>query len=77
MSTPGDSPSPATAPVVAILGNPTDEEVAALITVLAAIPGGDDASPRRGPSRWSHPAALVRAASSTRPGSWSGSWQRR
>jgi hypothetical protein len=78
VSTPSESPAPAVVPpVVAITGNPTEEEIAAVITVLAAVPNGADEAPRRGPSRWSHPAALVRAASSTRPGSWSGSWQRR
>lgn len=63
-------------PVVAVRGNPTDAELAALLVVLSALGGAAD-GPRRAPSRWSHPAGLIRSVSTTRPGAWSSSWQRR
>ena len=61
-------------PVVRIVrGNPTDEEVAALVAVLSALGGGaDDPTPAR-PSAWGSPARAVRAPLSAGPGGWQAS----
>jgi hypothetical protein len=52
-----------------VAGNPTPEEVAALVAVLAASGGGEAPAPRRAPA-WSHPRRLVRATPPHGPGAW-------
>jgi hypothetical protein len=61
-------------PVMRVVrGNPTDEEVAALVAVLSALGGGaDDPSPAR-QSAWGSPARAVRAPLSAGPGGWQAS----
>jgi Acyl-CoA carboxylase epsilon subunit len=58
-----DNPADSSVPVIKILrGNPTDDEVAALITVLAGASGG---APEPGPqelNRWGHPVDKLRYA---------------
>jgi Acyl-CoA carboxylase epsilon subunit len=59
-------------PVLRVVrGNPTPEEVAALVAVLAAVGGSsvtDETRPARG---WSSPAARLRSpAYGTRAGGW-------
>jgi hypothetical protein len=59
-------------PVVRVVrGNPTPEEVAALVAVLVAI-GGSSAPEETRPARgWSSPAARLRSpAYGTRAGGW-------
>ena len=56
-------PAEPTQPFLRVVsGNPTPEEVAALVAVLAASGGGEAAGPRGVRRRWSHPARLVRRA---------------
>ncbi len=52
------------APVLRIVrGSPEPEEVAALVTVLAAVSGGASAAPPSEPaSHWAAPARLMRPA---------------
>jgi acyl-CoA carboxylase epsilon subunit len=58
-----DAPTEHPAPVLSILkGNPTDEELAALVTVLAGSSGG---AAEQGPqelNRWGHPVDKLRYA---------------
>ena len=50
--------------------NATPEEVAALVTVLAAL-GGDEPAPlRRTPPEWQSPSRTVRRTLSHGPGGW-------
>lgn|GEM_PF-1509890 len=56
-----DAPTEHPVPRIAILkGNPTDEELAALVTILASAGGG---TPEPGPqelNRWGHPVDKLR-----------------
>lgn len=55
-----DDPTPAPPTIEILKGNPTDEEVAALATVLAAASGGQ---PTPGPQElnlWGHPVDKLR-----------------
>ena len=64
--------SDAEVPVVRIVrGNPTPEEVAALVAVLVAVGGSSVAEETRPARGWSSPAARLRSpAYGTRPGGW-------
>lgn len=54
-----------------VRGNPTDEEVAALVAVLVAVRGTGGREPSTAPHRWASPAArLGSPAYGTRPGGW-------
>jgi hypothetical protein len=53
-----------------VSGNPTPEEVAALVAVLAASGDGGEAPAPRCPPAWSHPRRLVRATPAHGPGAW-------
>jgi len=55
-----------------VRGDATAEEVAAIVAVLGARPGGDDAPPpaRRRVGGWSDPRRLARAPLATGPGAW-------
>lgn len=44
-----------------VSGNPTPEEIAALVTVLAAAAGAHDAAEKPAVSGWGSPAAMHRA----------------
>ena len=59
-------------PVVRVVrGNPTAEEVAALVAVLVAAGGAGESEPPRTPRGWSSPAARLRSpAYGPRPGGW-------
>ncbi len=60
MSTPDTPQAPPALRIVR--GEPTAEELAALVTVLAAASGGDDATGPAGPvAQWAPPARLLRA----------------
>jgi hypothetical protein len=52
-----------------VRGAPTAEEIAALVTVLAAVGGGEEPSPTGQPtSQWAPPSRLVRT--SVAPSGW-------
>ena len=59
-------------PVLRVVrGNPTPEEVAALVAVLAAVGGSGVAEETRPARGWSSPAARLRSpAYGTRAGGW-------
>ncbi len=52
-----------------VKGDPTPEELAALVAVLASLGGPPTASPRRTP-QWNAPRRLHRAADPHGPGGW-------
>ena len=53
-----------------VRGDPTPEELAALVTVLAARAAAGAAEPRRARSTWADPAARLRAPLRPGPGAW-------
>jgi len=53
-----------------VRGNPSDEEVAALIAVLHAAAGGAAAPARRPSSEWSAPRRRLGTAFPSGPGAW-------
>ena len=53
-----------------VRGNPTAEELAALVTVLAARSGGGAPPPTRPTSRWAAPQRLVRGHPALARGGW-------
>jgi hypothetical protein len=55
--------------VLSVSGNPTDEELAALVVVLSALGGDDEARAGAGRSAWSDPAWRL-VGPSTRIGGW-------
>jgi hypothetical protein len=59
-------------PVIRVVrGNPTPEELAALVTVLAAVGGSSVAEEARPARGWASPAARLRSpAYGTRAGGW-------
>ena len=59
-------------PVIRIVrGNPTAEEIAALVAVLAAVGGPNGADETPPARRWASPAARLRSpANGPRPGGW-------
>ncbi|TQM63929.1 acyl-CoA carboxylase subunit epsilon [Humibacillus xanthopallidus] len=63
------APTGAASPTLSVSGNPTPEELAALVVVLSALGGGDesDAGTRR--SAWADPAWRL-VGPSTRIGGW-------
>jgi len=62
------APSP---PLVRVLrGDPTPDELAALVAVLAAASGGGKAPAPRRPSEWSRPARRLRTPHHPGPGAW-------
>jgi hypothetical protein len=52
-----------------VTGDPTAEELAALVAVLASLGGSADAPPRRTPV-WNAPRRLVRSTHRHGPGAW-------
>ncbi len=64
MSTDGSSEDPVETPALRIVsGDPTPEELAALVAVLAAASGGDGpVGPAIPVSQWAPPARLLRPA---------------
>jgi hypothetical protein len=72
----GESPSAAGPPLVRVeRGDPTDEELAAVVAVVAARVAGARAAaaaqrPRSGRSEWADPARSVRGAHQHGPGRW-------
>ena len=52
-----------------VRGNPTPEELAALITVISSLPTAEVAQKRRTPE-WSAPYRLVRAHCAPGPNGW-------
>ena len=68
--------APERPPLRLVRGDATPEEIAAIVTVLAAVAGGEDgAAGDSGPraSRWSAPVARVRPPVVHGPGAWRGS----
>jgi hypothetical protein len=57
-----------------VRGDPTDEELAALLAVLGARSGADTGGPRPR-SGWNDPARLVRRTLRPGPGGWRASGQ--
>jgi Acyl-CoA carboxylase epsilon subunit len=74
MNTPSDSRDPAIAderPLLRVVkGEPTAEELAALVAVVAARRAGGQAPPPRRRPVWGHPAAAVRREHRAGPGAW-------
>ena len=76
--TPGCQPDPPAVILSVVRGNPTDTELAALVTVLATCAGAaaatssaDQPTPARAPrSRWSDKSRLMRATLSPGPDAW-------
>ena len=50
--------------------NATPEEIAALVTVFAALGGGEPAPKRRTPPEWQSPSRTVRRTLPHGPGGW-------
>ncbi len=55
-----DDPPPAVPEIQVVKGNPTDDEVAALATVLAAASGGQHAPGPQELNPWGHPVDKLR-----------------
>jgi hypothetical protein len=53
-----------------VKGNPTDEELAALVAVAAALGAGEEEAPERSRSAWSDRRVLVREPLAHGPGAW-------
>jgi hypothetical protein len=53
-----------------VRGTPSDEEVAALVVVLASRPGAPDAPPPVGPSAWTTSTRGGRSLPPPGPGAW-------
>jgi hypothetical protein len=53
-----------------VRGEPTDDEVAALVAVLTARARAGGATAPAPRTAWNHPARLVRAAVAPGPGGW-------
>ncbi|HET8602103.1 MAG TPA: acyl-CoA carboxylase epsilon subunit [Segeticoccus sp.] len=64
-----DDPTPTTPQLRIVRGAPSAEELAALVTVLAAAGAGAHESPRQA-SRWAARDRLVGAAPGHGPGQW-------
>ncbi|MBJ7359461.1 acyl-CoA carboxylase epsilon subunit [Nocardioides sp.] len=68
MTTPGDEPAPQ--PFLRVVkGDPTEEELAALVAVLAAA-GGSGETPRTAPPNWAAHHRKVRVTLPHGPGGW-------
>lgn len=62
-------PAASAAPVIEILGDATDEQIAALVAVFSALGGGEsEPEPRR--SLWSNPRTQVRRSLAHGRGAW-------
>ncbi|WP_377644691.1 acyl-CoA carboxylase subunit epsilon [Oryzobacter terrae] len=53
-----------------VTGGATPEEVAAIVTVLGALSGGDDTNPEPDRSRWAVRTATLRSPVTAGPGAW-------
>jgi hypothetical protein len=56
-----------------VRGDPTDEELAALLAVLTAGTASREVRANAGRSAWHHPARLVRRPVTSGPGGWTAS----
>ncbi|WP_299051085.1 acyl-CoA carboxylase subunit epsilon [uncultured Nocardioides sp.] len=66
-----DSDGASQAPVLRVVkGDPTPEQLAALVAVLAAASGGGEAPAARRPSEWSRPGRRLRTPHHPGPGAW-------
>jgi hypothetical protein len=69
MTEPQDAPRPV--PVLSVLrGEPTPDELAALLVVLASRQSAQPAEPRKRPSLWSAPGQTLQAPLFPGPGAW-------
>lgn len=68
--------SPSAEPVLQVVaGNPSAEELAALVAVLSAAGTGAEAAPTRQVSAWADPSRGVRVTTYPGRGAWrTGSW---
>ena len=65
------APEPVRPLLRVVRGEPTPDELAALVAVVAAAAGGsDEPPPRPRHGRWSDPAAGLRTAVVVGPGAW-------
>lgn len=71
-ATPDATGVAAPAAVSVVRGSPSPEELAALVAVLAAAGGGDDAGSRRDAREWASPSRALH----TRPGVGPHAWAR-
>jgi len=59
-----------TAPAITVTaGNPTEEELAVVISLLSRLPGTEVVQPNP-PSHWSNKAAMMRPRINPGPGAW-------
>ena len=59
-----------TAPAITVMaGNPTDEELAVVISLLSRLPRTEVVQPNP-PSHWSNKAAMMRPRINPGPGAW-------
>ena len=68
MTDPTDSPAPT--PTIQVRGNPTAEDVAAIVAVLTTASTGGEEEPTGTQSRWASHATAVRAPVTPGPGAW-------
>jgi hypothetical protein len=69
MTEPQEAPQPL--PVLSVLrGEPTPDELAAVLVVLASREQAQSAEPAKGPALWSSPAQTLHAPLFPGPGAW-------
>lgn len=56
-------------PVISVLGDASEEQLAALIAVLSGLGGGDE-PPATVRTQWGHPQRALRTSFSVGPGGW-------
>ena len=67
----GDGQAAGGQPALRILTpDATPEEIAAIVTVFAALRGDAEPAPVRSPSAWAHPSRQVREPHRHGPGAW-------
>jgi len=67
LTTPAPQGAAGAGPAIRVAGNPTPEELAALVAVLSAV-GGEPAAPEHARSAWSDPSWRLVGPSRTRDG---------
>jgi acyl-CoA carboxylase epsilon subunit len=65
-----EAAAPAAAPAVVVHGDPTPEQLAALVAVLSAASGGEEPASEGSTSTWAAHSAAMRHPVSHGPGAW-------
>ncbi|WP_370892673.1 acyl-CoA carboxylase subunit epsilon [Janibacter sp. GXQ6167] len=63
-----EAPAPA-GPVISVLGDASEEQLAALLAVLSGLGGGEEPAPSAR-SQWGHPQRAMRTTFPVGPGGW-------